>query len=245
MNHQEKEVIIERAKEWMRSNLISSHIKNTEKLTLDNFSINPFLWPYLSNFYKGETNSRALAEVLVLPRILGTSINTTFGSHTQQFIATLFSDESFGSAVQGIDIEFIDAVDGRRKYCQLKAGPNAINKDDVATITGHFSAVKNLARQNSLPVQVNDLVLGILYGEEDEMNANIKKVSEEFPVYAGAEFWHRFTGDEGFYEDLAIAMAEVANEVDSREIIENAIEKISDQIELRYPELISSSKVSK
>ena len=30
-----------------------------------------------------------------------------------------------------MDIEFEDALDGSHKYCQLKAGPNTINKDDV------------------------------------------------------------------------------------------------------------------
>jgi hypothetical protein len=39
-----------------------------------------------------------------------------------------------GSVVHGIDIEFIDAIDGRKKYCQLKSGPSTINKDDVVTI---------------------------------------------------------------------------------------------------------------
>jgi hypothetical protein len=30
--------------------------------------------------------------------------------------------------VAGIDIEFIDAIDGRRKYCQAKLGPNTITR---------------------------------------------------------------------------------------------------------------------
>jgi hypothetical protein len=66
-----------------------------------------------------------------------------------------------------------------------------------------------------------------LYGEPEEMNANIKKVGESYPVYAGKEFWYRFTGDENFYEDLAIAMAEVADEVDVREIIDETIDKLA------------------
>jgi len=228
----------------MCSSLISNHLRNTQKLSsLEEFKINPFLWPYLANYYRGNTNYRSLAEVLVLPRALGTSITTTFGAGTQQFVATLFSDSNFGSAVSGIDIEFVDAVDGRKKYCQLKAGPNALNKDDVKTISDHFNAVKNLARQNSLPLQLNDLVLGVLYGEPEEMNANIKKVSENYPVYAGKEFWYRFTGDENFYEDLAIAMAEVADEVDVREIIDETIDKLAQEIIKKYPEISKSKKL--
>lgn len=228
----------------MRSSLISNHLENTKKLaSLKEFKINPFLWPYLANYYKGDTNYRSLAEVLILPRILGTSITTTFGSSVQQFIATLFSDENFGSAVSGIDIEFIDTVDGRRKYCQLKAGPNALNRDDVKTISDHFNAVKNLARQNSLPIQLDDLVLGVIYGEPEEMNANIKKVSESYIVYSGKEFWHRLTGDEDFYQDLAVAMAEVADEVDVREVIDETIGKLVEEIIQKYPEISQSKEL--
>jgi hypothetical protein len=228
----------------MRSSLISNHLKNTQKLaSLSELKINPFLWPYLANFYKGNTDYRTLAEVLILPRILGTSITTTFGQGVQQFIAKIFSDENFGSIVSGIDIQFVDAVDGRLKYCQLKSGPTALNKDDVKTVSDHFTAVKNLARQNSLPLQHNDLVLGVIYGEPEEMNSFIKKVGEEYTLYAGKEFWYRFTGDEDFYEDLAIAMAEVADEVDVREVINETIDKLAQEIIQKYPEISKSKKL--
>ena len=32
-------------------------------------------------------------------------------------------------------------IDGEKKYCQLKSGPDTINKDDVETIAGHFKSV--------------------------------------------------------------------------------------------------------
>ena len=232
-----------RAKEWMRSSLVSNHLNNTKKLSkLNKFKVNPFLWPYLANYYKGTTDYRALAEVLILPRALGTSITTSFGSETQRFISTVFTD-SYGSVVSGIDIEFIDAVDGRKKYCQLKAGPSNLNKDSVKTVKDHFLAVKNLARTNNLPLQHNDMVLGILYGEPKEMNANIKAVEKEYPVYSGREFWHRFTGDKDFYEDLALAMAEVAEKIDGREVIEETINSLAEDIKQKYPEISKSKKM--
>jgi hypothetical protein len=244
MKAQEKQEIMKRAQEWMRSSLISNHLSNTKKLTkLSEFKINPFLWPYLANYYRGTTDYRALAEVLILPRVLGTSITTTFGNEAQRFISTVFSDSSYGSVVSGIDIEFIDAVDGRKKYCQLKAGPNGLNKDDVKTVTDHFQAVKNLARTNSLPLQHNDMVLGILYGEPEEMNGNIKAVAKEYPLYAGKEFWFRFTGDEDFYEDLAVSMADVAEEVDVREVIEQTIDALAQEIIQKYPDISKTKKL--
>lgn len=118
-----------------------------------------------------------------------------------------------------------------------------MNKDDVTTISDHFKAVKNLARTNSLPLQHDDLVLGVLYGEPVEMNGNIKAVAKEYTLYAGKEFWFRFTGDESFYEDMALAMAEVAEEVDVREVIETTINELAEEIIQKYPEISNSKKM--
>ena len=65
--------------------------------------------------------------------------------------------DAYGSTTQGIDIEFI-STDGKRKYCQLKSGPNALNRDDVKTIKGHFDGVRRLARTNNKDVGINDMV---------------------------------------------------------------------------------------
>ncbi len=228
----------------MRSSLIPSHLANTKKLVNANeFKINPFLWPYLANYYNGNTDYRSLAEALFLPRALGTSITTSFGGAIQKFVSTVFSDESYGSVVSGIDIEFVDAVDGRKKYCQLKSGPNGLNNDDVKTVVDHFNAVRNLARTNNLPLQHDDMVLGVLYGEPSEMNGNIKAVAKSYPLYAGKEFWFRFTGDQDFYEDLALAMADVAEEVNVRKIIDETIDALAQDIIQKYPDISKSKKL--
>ena len=162
MTSRDKQLILNAAKDWMRSSLNASHLENTKKLsTLKAFKINPFLWPYLANYYRGAANPRSLAEVLILPRVLGSSITTSFGGQFQKFISTVFKN-SQGSVAAGIDLEFIDAIDGRKKYCQLKAGLDALNKDDTKTISDHFSSIETLARTNNLPIQHNDLILGIL-----------------------------------------------------------------------------------
>ncbi|GAC1391308.1 MAG: hypothetical protein NVSMB46_03380 [Candidatus Saccharimonadales bacterium] len=243
MNQQEKQVILDRAKSWMRSNIVSPHLSNTRKLSkVKELKINPLMLPYIANFYNGNTDYRSLAEALVLPRALGTSPTTTFGTAAQKFVSTVFSSDNFGSVVSGIDIEFVDAVDGRRKYSQLKSGPSALNKDDVATIKGHFIGVRNLARTNHMDIRLEDMVLGILYGEKSEMNANIKAVGKEYPVYAGKEFWFRFSGDDNFYEDLALAMAEVADEINARDVIEETIDALAKDIISNFPELSHSKR---
>jgi hypothetical protein len=139
--------------------------------------------------------------------------------------------EGFGSAVSGIDIEFMDALDGRKKYCQLKSGPNTINKDDVTTIKNHFKGIRNLARTNKLPINHDDLIVGVIYGSPDELSGHYKKISQDHPVFIGKELWHRITGDENFYFNLIEALAEVALEIDGRELLENAIASLSLELE--------------
>ena len=119
----------------------------------------------------------------------------------QSFIANVMS-ESFGSGVKGIDIEYIDCLDGRKKYCQLKSGPQALNRDDVKTVSDHFKDLRNLARTNHLNLQTNDMVFGLIYGEESEINPFVRELSEDYVVLVGKQFWYRLTGDEGFYKDL-------------------------------------------
>jgi hypothetical protein len=150
MDKDAKKAILDKARDWMRDELIPAHKANTLKLAnIREFTINPFLWPYLAYYLEGNKDYRTLAKVLVYPRALGSSINTSFGTRAQHLVTRLF-DDTFGSAIPGIDIEFIDKTDNRKKYCQVKAGPNVINKDDVATIKGHFRALVNLAKTNHL-----------------------------------------------------------------------------------------------
>lgn len=235
MESLKKQEILDKAKQWMKSNIVEAHIKNTKKLSnLSEIKINPFLWPYLANYYLGNSSDESLAAVAVLPRVLGTSITTTFGTQMQSFISDVL-DSSLGSTTSGIDIEYIDAVDGRKKYCQLKSGPQALNKDDITTIRNHFRAVQHLARTNNLDVRQSDLVFAMLYGEPSEMNSFVKKFAEEYQVYIGEEFWYRLTGDKNFYYDLSKAMAEVAETVNSKKLVEETIKKLAEDIKLKHP----------
>src|SRR5438105_2595075 len=159
MDSKAKQLILSRARLWMKEELIPAHRDNTLKLVdLKEFSINPFLWTYLSFFLEGNKDYKSLARVLVYPRALGSSINTSFGQRAQRLIVRLFEGTAYGSGIKGIDIEFIDQVDGRRKYAQLKAGPNVVNRDDVETVDRGFNALKNKARLDGLALQTTDMM---------------------------------------------------------------------------------------
>lgn len=222
--------IIEKAKDFFRREIAPSHIANTEKLTrLKEFNLNPFLDKYKASFLTGNDDPKSIAKALVYARVLGTSINTTFGNKLQKFCSEVLG--GFASTTSGIDIEFIDKLDNRRKYCQIKAGPNTINKDDVETIKSHFAGVKNLARTNNLNIGLNDLIVGVFYGTPEDLSGHYKKISQEHPVIIGVEFWYRLTGEKDFYQRLTDAIGDIATEFDGSELMDKVINSLAKEIE--------------
>ncbi len=233
MTESQKQAIIESAKDFFSSIIIPKHIANIKNLKLSSFDINPFLINYLAAFLCGNTSPASIAKALIYPRILGTSINTSFGQNTQIFISNLSQIIGNASGIDGIDIEFIDALDGRKKYCQCKAGPNTINKDDVTTILGHFRKLIGKARLDRMPLMMDDMIVGVLYG--DKISANYKVIEAQYPVYYGAGFWLHLTGDDNFYYRLAKAFGEVVEEgnIDGKQLIAEKVQAIADEIKQR------------
>lgn len=234
MTESERIEILSRAKSFFKEEIVESHIEQSCKRagSLKNYNVNPFLFKYLANFLRGNGSPRSIAEALIFPRLLGSSITTSFGMKVQKLISTIF--QGFGSTTPGIDIEFIDALDGRKKYCQVKSGPNTINHDDVVTIFGHFQGTINLARTNNLPIGLNDLIVGVVYGETEELSAHYQRINQKYPVIVGREFWYRLTGKEDFYLDLINSLGEVALEIDGSEKLEFAISKLAKEIEEKF-----------
>jgi hypothetical protein len=225
-----KAEIIQRWKKFFKDEIAENHKKNTMKLhQLKAFNLNPFLDSYKANFLLGDSSAKSKATALVYARVLGSSINTTFGTSLQKFCSDILS--GYASTTSGIDIEYIDFLDGRRKYCQIKAGPNTINKDDVKTIKDHFAGVKNLARTNNLNIGLNDLVVGAFYGKSSELSTHYKNIQKEYPVYIGQDFWYRLTGDINFYDELTKAIDELASEYDGRDMLAQVISNLSKEIE--------------
>lgn len=102
MTEQQKQAIIESGKQYFRSIIIPNHLKNLNKLHLSSFDINPFLINYLAAFLCGNTQPTSLAKALVYPRILGTSLNTSFGQNVQVFISQLQEVVGGASGIDGI-----------------------------------------------------------------------------------------------------------------------------------------------
>lgn len=231
MTDEERNIIIEKSKRFFRERVAENHKANTEKLTdLSKFNINPFTHKYLANFAFGNSSPLNMAKAIVYPRVLGTSISTTFGTQLQYFCNEVL--DSYASTTSGIDIEFIDAMDGRRKFCQVKAGPQTINHDDVTTICNHFSAIKNLARTNGM-TEFNplfDCVVGVFYGTPKTLSMHYRDIQKQYPVFCGVEFWNRLTGNPNFYQDLIDAFATVADEINCSEAVDKVIRQLAEQI---------------
>lgn len=237
MEKNQKEEILVKAKQWFKEAIADNHIKNTKLLNkASKFNINPFTTVYLSSFLTGNSDPESIAKALLYPRVLGTSIATTFGNQIQKFTNNVLS--GFASTTSGIDIEFTDHTDGRRKYCQLKAGPNTINRDDVETIDRHFRAIKGLARQNGANISFNDLVVAIVYGEKRQISGHYKSIEKEhnYTLLVGQDFWQRLTGDENFYNDLLTTITEVAKEANFKEELDRLITDLA-----KDPEVIKLS----
>ena len=165
-------------------------LKNHSKLK--SYKINPILVKYLSKVLEDDFTPIGIAKALYFPRVLGISINTSFGTRIQNmFVELKLAD---GSLIKGMDIEFVDKIDHRKKWCQLKSGPNTINSEDVNPLLKKFSTVANLARTNQISLNNSDLILGVLYGTENQLSQHYKRIDEKHPVIIGVEFWHRITG---------------------------------------------------
>lgn len=235
MPQEEQTRILETFSEWFKTNVVANHIANTEKLKdPDEFSINPFLVPYLAGFLDGELSPESVARALLYPRVLGTSITTSFGTLMQRFIVEVLK-QTYGSTTNGIDIEFTDALDGRKKYCQVKAGPQTINKDDVSTVHNHFRSARNLGRTNHVPVQQHDLIVGILYGEENQLNGHYKELRDryDYPIYIGQEFWYHLTGNENFYHKIYVTISNVGSGVNGEHLIDTVVQALAKTEKIR------------
>lgn len=230
MTEQLKQAIIESGKQYFRSIIIPNHLKNLDKLHLSSFDINPFLINYLAAL--GDAQPISLAKALVYPRILDTGLSNSFGQNIQVFISQLQEVVGGASGIDGIDIEFIDAIDGRRKYCQCKAGPKTINKDDITTILSHFKYLLYKSRLDRMGLQFEDLVVGVLYGEKENLSTFYKAIDTHYPVLCGADFWMHLTGDENFYHRLAKAFGEVVDEdgINGSALILAKVEEIAEEI---------------
>ena len=220
--------------EFIANNILERNIELSlnENSELKNYKINPILIRYLSHLLDGEYTPEGIAKALFYPRVLGTSINTSFGTQIQNMFVEL--DIAEGSLIKGMDIEFLDKIDNRKKWCQLKSGPNTINSEDVKPLIKKFSDTINLARTNRAlsGISNSDFIVGVLYGTDAELSQHYKEINKIHPVFAGKDFWYRVTGFPDFYDRLVIAINEKIANIDTKNSLIEGCNKLADEIRI-------------
>jgi hypothetical protein len=183
---------------WFRTIFIPQQEKNLKKLKhVKNHKINPYLAKYRSIALTGKVSPEGIARAMVVGTSLITGLNTSFGTQLQREITNILSGVN-GSLTQGIDVEYVDHFDGRKKMAQIKAGPATINKDDIKTIIGHFNQARSLGNTNNVSVSVADQVVGVIYGKDSDLNDHYKKIQGAgYTVLVGDDFWEHMTGEKG------------------------------------------------
>ena len=230
-NSLSKEFLLNQITEYFEQKKFLNHKEKSLKQNarLKSYNINPIVVRYLSKVLADGFTPMGVAKALYYPRVLGTSINTSFGDRIQKMFVEL--GLARGSLIKGMDIEFEDQIDGRNKWWQLKAGPNTINSEDVKPLLRKFSTVTNLARTNSMNLNNSDLIMGVLYGTEPELSQHYMAINEHYPVIVGQEFWHRLTGYEDFYNELVFELDKLIFSLPTDDFLTAGCEALAKEIE--------------
>lgn len=217
---------------YFKENIFDVHKQNSLKknASLKSYKINPILIKYLSKILEDNFTPEGFAKALYYPRVLGTSINTAFGDRIQKMFVEI--GIAAPSLLDGMDIEYIDKIDGYKKLCQLKAGPNTINSDDVSPIIQKFDKIVNRARTNNERINNSDLVLGVLYGDYSQISQHYRNINDKYPVIVGTEFWHRITGFPNFYNKLVKELDAMILEFKTDDFITKGCAKLAEEIRL-------------
>lgn len=217
---------------YLVKNIFDKHIASIDKrhTTLNSYKYNPIVVRYLSQLIEGRYSPMGVAKALFYPRILGTSINTSFGTWIQNVIVDLKVGDASGSIIKGIDIEFEDKIDGRYKYCQLKSGPSTINYGDVSPMMEVFNSIIRLGKTNRKDVRNTDFIIGVVYGDTIDLSQHYLNINKTFPVYAGKEFWEHLTGDPSFYSELIKRLTHCIDSLQSNDIVREGCRKLAQEI---------------
>ncbi len=99
----------------------------------------------------------------------------------------------------------------------------------MKTIADHFRSVRNLSRTNNLKIPNDDMIVGVLYGEKEDLSGHYRRISKEYDyeVVIGKDFWHRLTGDENFYYELIKTIGLVATEADFSKDFERIVQTLA------------------
>ena len=216
--------LVVQIEKWFTEVIIANNKNNLDGLrTSGAFTINPYLPRYISLATTGDITAEGIARSLVFSRAFVTSLNTSFGDRLQIFISDQIKQVA-GSLIKGIDIEFDDCIDKKRKYAQIKAGPNTINGEDVEPIFKMFNGIKNKAKRDGNPITDDQLMIGVIYGSDTSLNSHYKKLKGlNIPVHVSDNFWERLTGEKNFEQRLVDACVRATKAANVKGLLDQVV----------------------
>ncbi|WP_312365570.1 PmeII family type II restriction endonuclease, partial [Sphingobacterium sp.] len=194
------------------------HELENDNANFESYSANPFLLPYLSKIIEGEYNQRGIAKALFLPRVLMSSITTSFGAHIKQILVNNNLAESRSN--RSNIISFIDQVTHQYTGCVIKAGPNTINSGDKSGIRTSLNGIQGVEHR----------VIGVIYGSENDLNQNYLRLQEEYEIFIGVDFWYRITGYEDFYVNLGERLRDLSESLNTDGMFNIGLERLTNNI---------------
>ena len=114
----------------------------------------------------------------------------------------------------------------------MKSGPNTIKYEDVNPLLRKFNSTLKLGRTNKAFKEINnnDFIVGVLYGEIDELSAHYRIINKSHPVYIGKELWYRITGFPNFYNKLVIELHKSITNLDTKDLLKNGCLSLEEEI---------------
>jgi hypothetical protein len=105
---------------------------------------------------------------------------------------------------------------------------------DVPPLINKFTKTINLARTNAAlkGISNNDFIVGVLYGESEELSQHYLNINKKHPVIIGKDFWHRVTGYPNFYDKLVVELQKLIDTIDTKDLITKGVDKLAKEIKI-------------
>lgn len=226
MTEQQKQEIFDYGKEYFRRTIIPNHKSKFETLGLNDFKIDFSIIKYLAGSHcKTAETQHLLAMALVYPKVIETSIKTCFEQNNQSFISQLSQIIGETSEINGIDFEYVDAIDGRRKYCLCKSIIDE-EKDLVEILCDCKKAMHAIDDEDWMNA-IDDIVVVVPFGKKEELPEAYNTIATTYTVLCGAEFWEHLTGYSDFYNRMLAGFCLV---LDEEQICRDLVEEVIDNL---------------
>lgn len=168
----------------------------------------------------GEADMASLAKVLVTTAFQ-TRANKIFRDNMSGYVDKAL--EGYKSPIDNMTICFIDQVDRMEKDVLLLADPGVVAEDPAEML----KVLDTAANEAGEEIQI---AVGFFQGISRLYPEAVKEIQRKYPVYDGADFWNRFTGDDHFYQKLTSSFV---NTIAFRttQLLQQAVEKVTEELQ--------------